>query len=94
MCSHVDEIRAVTARTPEGCQECLEAGEAGNWFHLRMCLTCGHVGCCDSSAGKHASQHYAATGHPIVQSFQPGEDWGWCFADDELLLAAELVPPR
>ena len=85
-CTHLDQVRDVTALTPDGCQECLEVGEH-EWFHLRLCMTCGHVGCCDSSPGKHASAHFEATGHPIVRSFQPGESWAWCFADDELLLS-------
>ena len=88
-CTHLGEIREVTPHTPDGCEECLSTG-THEWFHLRICLTCGHVGCCDSSHGKHAAAHYEATGHPIVRSFQPGEDWGWCFADEELLLPAEL----
>ena len=84
-CSHRDQIRDVTP-SAEGCEECLSAGQH-EWFHLRLCLTCGHVGCCDSSPGKHASAHHAETSHPIVRSFQPGETWGWCFVDDALLLS-------
>jgi uncharacterized UBP type Zn finger protein len=84
-CTHLDQVREVTPLTPDGCQECL-AEDQHEWFHLRLCMTCGHVGCCDSSPGKHASAHFRETGHPIVRSFQPGEDWGWCFVDDELLL--------
>jgi uncharacterized UBP type Zn finger protein len=78
-CIHVDQINDVTPNTPEGCEECLEMGES--WVHLRMCLTCGHVGCCDSSKNKHATAHFHETDHPIVQSFQPGEDWRWCYFD-------------
>ncbi|WP_083837202.1 UBP-type zinc finger domain-containing protein [Gordonia effusa] len=63
-----------------GCSDCLAAG--GNWVHLRMCLTCGRVGCCDSSPGKHASAHASREQHPLVSSFEPGEDWSWCFVDD------------
>ncbi len=84
-CSHRDQIREVTP-SGDGCEECLQAGRH-EWFHLRLCLTCGHVGCCDSSPGKHASAHHAETSHPIVRSFQPGETWGWCFVDDALLLS-------
>ena len=62
-----------------GCEECLKTG--GRWVHLRMCRTCGHVGCCDSSPGKHARKHAHTTGHPIIQSIEPGEDWSWCFVD-------------
>ena len=83
-CTHLDQIRDVTPKT-EGCEECLGNGEHA-WFHLRLCLTCGHVGCCDSSPGKHASAHFEATGHPIVRSFQPGETWRWCLEDDLLML--------
>lgn len=79
-CSHLDQIRDVTPRTPNGCEECLATG--CRWVHLRLCLTCGHVGCCDSSPNKHARKHSHATTHPIVQSFEPGEDWRWCFVDD------------
>ncbi|HEX2217834.1 MAG TPA: UBP-type zinc finger domain-containing protein [Gemmatimonadales bacterium] len=66
-----------------GCEECLAAG--GRWVHLRLCLTCGHVGCCDSSPGKHATGHFHATGHPVIQSFEPGEAWGWCYVDSAML---------
>jgi uncharacterized UBP type Zn finger protein len=85
-CAHLDQVRDVTPNTPDGCEECLKSANP-EWFHLRLCLTCGHVGCCDSSQGKHASAHYEASGHPIVRSFQPGESWGWCFADEELLIS-------
>ncbi len=78
-CNHIDQIREVVP-SGEGCKECLELGD--RWVHLRLCLTCGHVGCCDSSKNKHASRHAAETGHPIVRSFQPGEDWRWCYIDE------------
>lgn len=79
-CTHRDQIReTVQPATPEGCQECLETGSP--WLHLRLCLTCGHVGCCDSSPNRHATRHFHATSHPIVQSFERGEDWRWCYAD-------------
>jgi hypothetical protein len=70
----------VVPRTPEGCEECLRAGSP--WVHLRLCLTCGHVGCCDSSPNRHARLHAGLVGHPVVQSFQPGEDWRWCFVHE------------
>ena len=79
-CAHVDQIREVEPRTPDGCEECLAVGD--RWVHLRLCRSCGHVGCCDSSKNKHASNHFRATGHPVVQSFQPGEDWLWCYVDE------------
>lgn len=77
-CTHIDQIRAVTP-SGQGCQECLEAGDS--WTDLRLCLTCGHVGCCDSSPNRHASAHAADSGHPIVESFEPGEGWRWCYLD-------------
>ncbi len=67
-------------RTPQGCEECLKTGDA--WVHLRLCLTCGHVGCCDSSKNKHATKHYGHTHHPTIRSFQPGEDWRWCYVHE------------
>jgi uncharacterized UBP type Zn finger protein len=78
-CSHLSQIRPVDATTPEGCEECLKTGSW--WVHLRLCLTCGHVGCCDSSPGKHATKHFQGTRHPIIKSYEPGEDWGWCYPD-------------
>ena len=63
-----------------GCAECLASG--GLWVHLRLCLECGHVGCCDNSPGKHATKHFHETQHPIIRSFEPGEDWGWCYVDE------------
>jgi len=77
-CSHLNLIRAVQP-SAEGCEECLALGDT--WVHLRLCQTCGHVGCCDSSKNKHATQHFHSTTHPIVQSFEPGEDWRWCYID-------------
>ena len=82
-CTHIDQIREVEPGTPEGCAECLASGSA--WVHLRLCLTCGHVGCCDSSPNKHATKHYRATDHPIVASFERGEDWRWCYVDRVVL---------
>jgi len=82
-CKHLDQVRSVKPRTPKGCEECLKAKM--QWIHLRLCLTCGHVGCCDSSPGKHATQHFHQTQHPIMRSFDPGEDWGWCYVDNLML---------
>jgi uncharacterized UBP type Zn finger protein len=82
-CTHLNAINPDAKPTSNGCEECLKIG--GWWVHLRECLTCGHVGCCDSSPGKHATQHFHVTGHPIVRSFQPGEDWAWCYVDKILL---------
>ena len=78
-CSHLDQIRPVTPNS-EGCAECLTMGDT--WVHLRMCLECGNVGCCDSSKNKHATKHFHATGHPIMRSIQPGEHWKWCYIDN------------
>lgn len=77
-CAHTSEIRNVTA-SGDGCKECLETGDT--WVHLRECLICGHVGCCDSSVNKHAAKHFQAVTHPIIKSFEPGEDWRWCYVD-------------
>ncbi|MDQ3732431.1 MAG: UBP-type zinc finger domain-containing protein [Actinomycetota bacterium] len=81
-CTHLAE--AATAdpppRTPEGCEECLAIGS--HWVHLRKCLTCGHIGCCDSSPLKHASAHFGEVHHPVITSYEPGESWRWCFVDE------------
>jgi len=79
-CKHISEIEAVTPSS-KGCEECLKIGSG--WVHLRLCETCGHVGCCDSSPNKHATAHYHATRHPVIASFEPGENWGYCYIDDE-----------
>ena len=63
-----------------GCDECMKMGDT--WVHLRRCLKCGHVGCCDQSKNKHATKHFHATGHPVIQSYQPGETWKWCYVDE------------
>jgi uncharacterized UBP type Zn finger protein len=83
VCTHLDHVRPVKPRTPEGCEECLALGQ--RWVHLRECLECGHIGCCDQSPGKHATKHFRATGHPIIRSFEPGEDWAWCYVDEVFL---------
>jgi len=80
VCPHVAMIRPVRPRTPQGCEECLRLGSP--WVHLRLCLTCCHVGCCDSSPNRHARRHAHADGHPIVRSLEPGEDWRWCYVDE------------
>ena len=88
-CTHLDKVRDVQPRTPDGCEECLKTG--GQWVELRLCLTCGHVGCCDNSPGKHATAHFRHVHHPIIRSFQPGEDWAWCYVD-ELMLEPAPAP--
>jgi tellurite resistance protein TerC len=77
-CTHLDQIKDVTPNT-KGCEECLQSGE--RWVKLRMCLACGHVGCCDSSKNKHATAHFQTTGHPVMRSIEPGESWKWCYVD-------------
>ena len=78
-CSHLATITNPTPHT-RGCEECLKMGDT--WVHLRLCLECGHVGCCDSSKNRHATKHFHATKHPIIRSFEPGEDWRWCYVDE------------
>ncbi|HEX7535985.1 MAG TPA: UBP-type zinc finger domain-containing protein [Dermatophilaceae bacterium] len=88
VCEHIGTI---TAARPSGagCQECLATG--GQWVHLRMCQSCGHVGCCDNSPGRHSTAHFDSSGHPLIRSFEPGEEWFWCFVDG---VAFELdLPP-
>jgi uncharacterized UBP type Zn finger protein len=80
-CAHLDDIQVLAA--PEvvaGCEECLATG--GRWVHLRMCQTCGHIGCCDNSPGRHATAHNKATAHPVIRSVEPGEEWSWCYVDE------------
>ena len=81
-CDHLNQIK-ITAKPDEvkGCDECLQTGSS--WVEVRMCLTCGHVGCCDSSQHQHARKHYETTQHPIIQSVEPGQKWGWCYLDEE-----------
>ncbi|RAY14308.1 hypothetical protein DPM19_15145 [Actinomadura craniellae] len=83
-CAHLAYLPGpVPAATSDGCAECLSAGT--RWVHLRRCLTCGQVGCCDSSPRRHATAHHEATGHPLVESAEPGEDWAWCYPDELLI---------
>ena len=89
-CTHLGQVRDVEARTPQGCEECLRTG--GRWVHLRLCLTCGHVGCCDSSPSRHATGHHHETRHPLIRSFEPGEDWGCCYVEKVFLQPAPLLP--
>ncbi|HET9038087.1 MAG TPA: UBP-type zinc finger domain-containing protein [Myxococcaceae bacterium] len=89
-CTHVNSLKPVRPHT-KGCEECLKTG--GRWVHLRLCLSCGHVGCCDSSPNQHATKHFQATQHPIVQSLERVEDWGWCYVD-EVDFEGDELPPR
>jgi len=80
-CTHLDQIKLLELPAPiEGCQECLASG--GSWVHLRMCQSCGQIGCCDSSPNRHASKHAAASGHAVARSAEPGEEWSWCYLDE------------
>ena len=78
-CGHLDEIK-FTNPDKHVCEDCVKTGD--RWVHLRLCLICGHVGCCDSSKNKHATKHFHAVGHPLVRSIEPGERWMWCYADN------------
>jgi hypothetical protein len=86
-CEHETDLDLAPPKT-RGCEECLRLGT--EWVHLRLCLTCGHVGCCDSSPGHHATKHAHHTGHPVVASYEPGERWAWCYVDQ----AEVEVPPE
>jgi uncharacterized UBP type Zn finger protein len=77
-CKHVEQIHEVVPGS-DGCEECLKTGDS--WVELRICQTCGHVGCCDSSKNKHATRHFRETGHPVIRSFESAETWGWCYVD-------------
>jgi uncharacterized UBP type Zn finger protein len=96
-CAHLDRVRVT--ELPEsvaGCEDCLPSGDS--WLHLRICLECGHVGCCDSSPNRHATAHASETGHLLIRSLQPGERWAWCYADEEMLLISAVhgetrIPP-
>jgi len=81
-CTHLDQIHDVERRS-DGCQECIALGDT--WVHLRVCMTCGAVGCCDSSKNKHAHRHADSASHPIARSLEPGEDWMWCYVDETLV---------
>jgi uncharacterized UBP type Zn finger protein len=78
-CGHLDQIRDVAPDSAEGCSDCLAIGS--RWVHLRMCLSCGHVACCDSSPHRHATAHSTGTSHPVIRSMEPGEEWRWCYVD-------------
>ncbi|MCW3038538.1 MAG: hypothetical protein JWM31_443 [Solirubrobacterales bacterium] len=90
-CTHLDRIEVVPPE-PEaigGCEECLKAG--GRWVHLRVCLTCGKVGCCDDSPNKHATAHFHESGHPLIHSGEPGEQWSYCYVDDQAFVV-DIAP--
>lgn len=89
ICAHLDTVRPVDP-SDDGCHECLQTGDS--WVHLRICQTCGHVGCCDSSPNRHATAHERAAGHPLIRSFEPGEDWFWCYLDEVAFLLKGAPP--
>lgn len=85
-CAHAKDVQVRAVQRPaDGCRDCLASG--GRWLHLRVCLTCGQVGCCDSSPNRHATKHFQTTGHPLVTSAEPGESWVWCYVDEAELSA-------
>jgi hypothetical protein len=89
LCTHLDAVKPVNPSAP-GCEGCLSIGMV--WLHLRICMTCGHVGCCDRSRNRHARAHHERTGHAIVRSIEIGESWAWCYLDDQLLPARQTQP--
>ena len=97
VCTHLDAVKVLELPGQvNGCEDCLRDG--GKWLHLRICLTCGHVGCCDNSPGRHATAHHHETTHPIIRSLEPGEDWNWCYVDEVAMLLEEVhgetrIPP-
>lgn len=86
-CSHFGTIHHRARPHTRGCEDCLAIGDS--WVHLRMCLECGKVSCCDDSKNKHATKHFRASGHPLIRSLEPGEEWGFCYVDDLFL---ESIP--
>jgi uncharacterized UBP type Zn finger protein len=80
LCTHLSSVRDVEPLSRRGCEECLAMGDT--WVHLRLCMSCGQVGCCDDSKNKHARKHAGTSGHPVVRSLEPGERWLYCFPDD------------
>jgi hypothetical protein len=96
-CTHLDHVLVTELpESVEGCEDCLRTGEP--WLHLRICLECGHVGCCDDSPNRHASAHRNSSGHPIIRSIEPREDWSWCFVDELMMRIPDVhgephIPP-
>ena len=88
-CRHAAEIKDVTP-SALGCEECLKSGS--QWVHLRLCRTCGHVGCCDDSPNRHATRHYKASRHPLIKSFEPGETWAWCYVHEQMVESIPSFP--
>ncbi len=88
-CTHLNQIRLKSTQT-HVCEDCIKTGD--RWVHLRLCLTCGHVGCCDSSKNKHATKHFRSTKHPLIRSIEPGENWVWCYLDQLTPTPPEPMP--
>jgi hypothetical protein len=88
-CAHTGGLTPV-APSARGCEECLKSGSS--WVHLRLCRTCGHVGCCDDSPNRHASAHFRASGHPVIEGYDPPEGWGWCYVDDRFVELPDRTP--
>jgi uncharacterized UBP type Zn finger protein len=89
-CTHLDTVTITELpESIEGCEDCLRTD--GSWCHLRICLACGHIGCCDSSPNRHATAHAKSSGHPLMRSVQPGEDWSWCFVDELTMRIPDVV---
>jgi len=88
-CSHLDHVHVTELPDAvDGCEDCLATG--GKWVHLRICLECGQVGCCDSSPNRHATAHATSSGHPIVRSLEPGEEWSWCYSDEVAMVISKV----
>jgi hypothetical protein len=96
-CTHLDHVHVThLPESVDGCQDCLATG--GKWLHLRICLECGHVGCCDDSPNRHATAHATGDSHPIIRSLEPGEEWSWCYVDQVAMLiqgveGSPRIPP-
>ncbi len=96
-CTHLDHVKITELpESVDGCEDCLREGT--QWVHLRLCLECGHVGCCDNSPERHATRHFQSSEHPIIRSIEPGEEWSWCYVDDFAMLIPEVkgqtaIPP-
>lgn len=89
-CAHLADLEHAAAPSGPGCVECMATG--GRWVHLRRCIECGHIGCCDNSPNKHATAHFHEIGHPLIQSYEPGEEWFWCYVDDVMFEIPERAP--
>jgi uncharacterized UBP type Zn finger protein len=82
ICTHLKQPPKISSTATHVCEDCIKTGDT--WVHLRLCMECGHVGCCDSSKNKHATRHFHSTKHPVIRSIEPGETWTWCYVDEEM----------